>query len=67
MEITVKEQEEKFNELLDAEFLAKLKEVGRLYGWDGDYVEIGGFIMALHLKRNIELTNEDIEPYEIIY
>lgn len=55
------EEDKKIKELLDDDFLAKLLEIGKLYGWRGDYVEIGSFIEALHQLHGIE--NIDATPY----
>lgn len=59
--MTYSEASKRINELLDKEFLAKLVEVGKLYGWSGDYAEISGFIRELHGYVGIE--NVDTEPY----
>lgn len=60
--MTHTEAEEKIKEIIDIEFLNKLAEVGRLYGWRGDYVEIGGFIEELHREKGIVVNTE---PYEL--
>jgi hypothetical protein len=49
---------------LDDEFLKKLVEIARIYGWSGDYMEIGQFIMYLHKIAGINISHKDIEPYE---
>lgn len=42
--MTYTEAENKIKKLLDDEFLSKLLEIGKLYGWNGDYVEIGALL-----------------------
>lgn len=61
--MTYTEAENKIKELLDNEFLDKLLEIGKLYGWSGDYVEIGSFIEQLHMYHGIE--NVDTKPYDL--
>jgi len=63
MKMTYKEAENKIKELADKKFLIKLTEIGRLYGWSGDYVEIGRFIEAIHCYAEVEVPI--IEPYEL--
>jgi hypothetical protein len=60
--MSIEESEEKIKKLLDKDFLDKLLEIGRLYGWLGDYCEIGSFIQTLHIYHGIEDVNT--EPYE---
>ena len=55
---------QKIVQLLDNEFLNKLVEIGRIYGWSGDYTEIGKFILYLHQIAGINISHKDIEPYE---
>ena len=52
--------------LLDEDFLKRLVEIGRLYGWgwSGDYCEIGDFIMELHRIGGVDISHEDIMPYD---
>jgi 23S rRNA A1618 N6-methylase RlmF len=60
------ERESKLKELCDEQFLAKLTEVAKLYGWDGDYVEIARFVEHLHAFNN--LPEPDMSAcYEIKY
>jgi hypothetical protein len=54
--------DDKIKSLLNQEFLDNLAEIGRLYGWHGDYAEIGAFIEHLHKIYGIEKI--DIKPYE---
>lgn len=63
--MTYSERDEKLKELIDIEFLNKLLEIGKLYGWSGDYHEIGEFIINLHKYKNIDISDNDIEPYEL--
>jgi len=63
--MTEKEREERLVALLDDKFLNRLREVGKLYGWRGDYAEIGEFITELHKIKGI--TGVDITPYNISY
>lgn len=57
-------EDEKIGKLLDDEFLEKLVEIARIYGWSGDYIEIGQFIIYLHKIAGINISHKDIEPYE---
>ena len=57
------EIKERLESILDLKFLNKLKEVGKLYGWSGDYCEIGAFIIELHNIKNVDINQKDIEPY----
>ena len=59
--MTYEEANKKMKELLDQPFLDKLAEIGRLYGWSGDYHEIGDFIENLHYMKNVEEVN--LDPY----
>lgn len=61
--MTHSEADQKIKELIDIDFLNTLAEVGRLYGWSGDYVEIGQFIEDLHQAIGVE--NVNTEPYEL--
>jgi len=63
MKMTYTEAENKIKELVDKEFLIKLTEIGRLYGWAGDYVEIGSFIKTLHRYAEVEVPIT--EPYDL--
>lgn len=56
------EIDDKIRELCDDEFLSKLCEVARLYGWLGDYIEIAYFVQGLHSEVGKDCPN--IEPYE---
>lgn len=60
--MTFDESEDKIKKLLDKEFLDKLLEIGKLYGWNGDYIEISSFIEDLHEYHGIKKV--DTEPYE---
>jgi len=46
---------------LTPEFLSTLAEVARIYGWEGDYQEIGQFVENLHRYAGVEPP--DLEPY----
>ena len=61
--MTFDESEDKIKELLDKEFLDKLLEIGKLFGWSGDYIEISNFIEELHRYHGINKV--DTEPYDI--
>ncbi len=63
--LTDAERNKRLIDLLDEEFLKKLLEVGKLYGWQGDYHEIGCFIESLHSMKNMSPPN--IDPYDIEY
>lgn len=46
-------------------FIANLIEAARVYGWSGDYVEVGEFVRET--VRNLtgnEIPYEELEPYE---
>lgn len=58
------DKEVKIDILLDEDFLKRLAEIGRLYGWSGDYCEIGDFIMELHRIGGVDISHEDIMPYD---
>ena len=61
--ITEKEKQNKIALLCDDCFLSKLTEVAKLYGWDGDYVEVVEFVRYLHISLNKEIPN--LDEYEI--
>jgi hypothetical protein len=61
--MTYEQAEEKIKQLADKEFLAKLVEIAKLYGWHGDYIEIGEFVSELH--RYGEMPVPDLEPYRL--
>ncbi len=61
--MTYLEAENRIKDLVDEGFLDKLAEIGRLYGWQGDYVEIKEFINTLHLHYGI--NDVDLEPYNL--
>ncbi len=61
--MTYSEAENKIKELLDKEFLDRLAEIGRLYGWSGDYCEIRSFIKELHRYHGID--QGDSECYDL--
>lgn len=61
--MTYEESVNKIKDLLDKEFLDKLVEIGKLYGWKGDYHEIVDFIEELHNYHGIGVG--DMEPYKI--
>lgn len=50
---------------LTPEFLETLKEVGKLYGWSGDYIEVRQFIE--HCFDVAGKYAGDLEPYEKFY
>ena len=45
-------------DLVSQEFLATLKEVAKLYGWECDYGEITMFIGGLHAIKGLPFTPE---------
>lgn len=61
--MTYDEADQRIKELVDEEFLIKLTEIGRCYGWSGDYVEIGQFIEELW--RDFGKEPPDVSPYEL--
>ena len=61
--MTYGEAENRMKELCDEQFLTKLTEVARLYGWSGDYIEIAAFIEKLYGLKGIQ--NPVLEPYEL--
>lgn len=49
---------------LTPDFLATLRECGRVYGWSGDYIEVFGFIDGMHERAGIyDLLPGEMEPY----
>jgi hypothetical protein len=48
--------------LIDRKFLDTLKEVSKLYGYDGDYIAISEFVQYLFVLGHVELP--DLKPYE---
>ena len=61
--MTYSEADEKIKTILDKDFLDKLVELGKLYGWSGDYEEIYSFIEDLYEHTDLELP--DLTPYEL--
>jgi hypothetical protein len=61
--LSAEEVIEKMNRLLDDTFLEKLAEVARLYGWEGDYVEIQEFVRSLYFLQKKKIP--DLTPYEM--
>ena len=61
--MTEKESEQKYKEICTPEFLEKLVEISRMYGWEGDYIEIQVFVEDMHRYGGVELPI--LEPYEI--
>lgn len=59
------DKDSKLVSLLDNDFLTKLNEVGKLYGWCGDYFEIAEFVKAMYDRAG--QPEPDTEAYEIIY
>lgn len=50
---------------LTPEFLATLRECGRVTGWSNDYCEVVAFIKDIHRRADYEPPNQDdLEPYE---
>jgi len=46
------------------EFLEELVNSARRHGWDGDYVEIRGFVQECFLDHGREPpTDEELEPF----
>tara|TARA_R110000772_G_scaffold53717_3_gene122793 strand:+ start:685 stop:888 length:204 start_codon:yes stop_codon:yes gene_type:complete len=58
-----KEREDKIKALLDEEFLVRLTEIARLYGWRADFIEVASFIEDLYEEAEIELP--ELQPYDI--
>lgn len=65
--MTEQEQQNKLKELLTEDFITKLIEVAKLYGWSGDAIEIAGFVEGLYYHANGKPLETDLEPYEIEY
>lgn len=61
--MTESEAEKRIEQLLTAEFLTTLTEIAKLYGWNGDYCEIGGFVEQLHMAKRLPIP--DLEPYNL--
>lgn len=62
-----KEAENRIKELVDQEFLDKLVEVARIYGWSGDYTEVCKFIEEISSITRLPIPNDLREPFEIDY
>lgn len=46
------------------EFLEELRERARLFGWDGDYIEVANFVRALYQEAGLpKPSKEELEPY----
>lgn len=54
----------KLKALIDRKFLETLKEVAKIYGYDGDYIEISRFVEYLFVIGHVELP--DMKPYDDI-
>lgn len=61
--MTFTEADNKSKALINKDFLDRLVELGRLYGWSGDYSEIKGFIETLFEYTDFALP--DLTPYQI--
>ncbi len=48
---------------LTPEFLATLAEVARMYGWAGDYAEVGKFVAVVHTEY-AGIPAPDLTPHE---
>jgi hypothetical protein len=59
--MTYTEANKKMKELADDSFLEKLVEISKLYGWTGDYIEIGSFVEELFAIAGKIVPN--LEPY----
>lgn len=61
--MTYEEENKKIRTLLgDDDFLERLREIARIYGWAGDYTEIGEFLRYLYKSKDLEVP--DLNPYE---
>jgi hypothetical protein len=54
---------EKVDDLATEEFLSSLVTIARLYGWEGDYIEVRSFLSWIY--RAVEAIEPDLEPYEM--
>lgn len=61
--MTYNEADAKIKAIVDKPFLDKLSEVAKLYGWRGDYIEVGTFVQNLYEELNLEAP--DLQPYEL--
>jgi hypothetical protein len=51
--------------MTDKEFLERLLKEARIYGWDGDYVEVRDFVRATFRRLGkVAPTIEAMEPFE---
>ena len=60
--LTPEEIVERVKKLTTYDFLSSLTEIAKIYGWSGDYQEVGDFIAWIYETNNIE--EPDLEPYE---
>lgn len=44
------------------DFLTKLVDIARIYGWSGDYIEVENFIEFTYNARGLKMP--DVTPYE---
>lgn len=63
--MTEETRNEQLEKLVTPEFLSTLLEVSKLYGWNGDYIEIAGFVEGLHEIKGIKIGT--VQCYEIEY
>lgn len=62
-EITFEERDELLKKLCTDRFLSKLTKIARLYGWEGDYVEVRGFVEYLFVNRDKAVP--ETEPFNV--
>ncbi len=58
--IICNEHEEKLRASLSPEWLELLVDAARIYGWEGDYIEIDDFVLWCTGDKGLSI---DIEPY----
>lgn len=52
----------RYRAIIDDDFLFRLRECAKFYGWSGDYVEIEKFVAELHQAADVVCP--DLAPYE---
>lgn len=66
--MTYDQADEKIKQLADNQFLAKLVEIAKCYGWrGGDYEEIATFVDGLHeiAGKDRPIASIYLEPHQL--
>lgn len=62
--MTFDEADRRIRELADQDFLKKLTEIHRC-SWGGDTVAVAEFVNEVHVIAEIDIADEELEPYEL--